>query len=299
VSRWTAAAHGPPGTIAAHGVSETFDSQGLGPQAIMGRASAENFPVAMRLLAPSHRRRLLAIYGFARLVDQLGDAVSGDRVAWLRWLESELDRAYAGTAQHPLMGALTPILHECAMPREPFLRLIEANRSDQRRQRYETFDELHEYCRLSADPVGELVLYAFGRATPARIELSDMICTGLQLLEHWQDVAEDLANGRVYLPREDIERFGCSEDELAQPTASRPLRALMEFEVVRARELIERGASLVRTLHGRPRVAVAGFVGGGLAGLDAIAAADYDILGARPRPSRAQLSRAIVKALWP
>ncbi len=163
--------------------------------AVMARASAENFPVASRLLPRRERAHLLAIYGFARLVDELGDAAPGDRLAALDWLSGELDRAFAGEAEHPLMAALAPTLRECSLPREPFERLIEANRMDQRVSRYETWEQLRAYCALSADPVGELVLAVLGAGTPARIALSDAICTGLQLTEHCQDVAEDLGGG--------------------------------------------------------------------------------------------------------
>ena len=143
---------------------------------------------------------MLAVYGFARLVDELGDSAPGDRLAALDWLEGELALAFDGTPEHPLMRRLALTVRECALPREPFARLIEANRVDQRVSRYETWEQLRGYCALSADPVGEIVLAIFGKATPARVALSDSICTALQLAEHCQDVAEDFAAGRVYLP---------------------------------------------------------------------------------------------------
>ena len=181
---------------------------------VVARAGAENFPVASRLLGRRERSHLLAVYGFARLVDELGDTIGGDRLAALDWLEGELDLAFDGRASHPLMVRLQPSLRECALPREPFARLIEANRVDQRVGRYETWEQLRGYCALSANPVGELVLHVFGLATPARIALSDSICTALQLTEHCQDVAEDFASGRVYLPAEDMARFGCTTADL-------------------------------------------------------------------------------------
>jgi squalene synthase HpnC len=187
------------------------------PAAVMARAGGENFPVASRVLPRRLRERLLSIYGFARLVDELGDAdyrSPAQRLAALDWLEGELDRAYAGRARHPLLVRLQETLHECPLSREPFARLIEANRVDQRVARYATWEQLLGYCRLSADPVGELVLGVFGRASAERVALSNRICTALQLAEHWQDVAEDVARGRIYLPAEDLERFGCSEREL-------------------------------------------------------------------------------------
>src|SRR5271166_6324656 len=152
--------------------------------AVMARADSENFPVASRLLPRRVRSHLLAIYGFARLADELGDSAPGDRLAALDWLEQELDRAFQGSAEHPLLARLTPTLRECSLPREPFERLIEANRVDQRVERYLTWEQLRGYCALSADPVGELVLGVLGMATPECIALSDSICTALQLAEH-------------------------------------------------------------------------------------------------------------------
>ena len=162
------------------------------------------------------------------------------------------------------MRRLAPTVRALALPREPFVRLIEANRRDQRQAVYATFGELAAYCDLSANPVGELVLHVFGVATPARIAMSDDVCTALQLLEHWQDVQEDWARGRVYLPAEDLERFGVPPGQTTEE--------LLAFEIERARTLLDRGAPLVGTLRGRARLAVAGYVGGGRAGLDALAA---------------------------
>jgi squalene synthase HpnC len=232
--------------------------------AVLDRAATENFSVASLVLGRETRDHLLAIYGFARLVDQLGDDVDGDRLSHLDWLERELDRVYDGEPEHPIMRRLAPTVHARALPRGPFVRLIDANRRDQRQAAYATFDELVDYCDLSANPVGELVLYVFGVATPERIALSDDVCTALQLLEHWQDVHEDWQRGRVYLPAEDLERFGVAAGETSP--------ALLEFEIERARALLDRGAPLVGTLRGRARLAVAGYVGGGRAGLDALAA---------------------------
>src|SRR6266513_2688429 len=176
--------------------------------AVLERAATENFSVASLVLGRATRDHLLAVYGFARLVDQLGDEVEGDRLAHLDWLEAEVGRIYDGVApEHPLMQRLAPTVRTLGLPREPFVRLIDANRRDQRQQVYATFDELVDYCDLSANPVGELVLHIFGAATPERIAQSDAVCTALQLLEHWQDVHEDHANGRIYLPADDLERF--------------------------------------------------------------------------------------------
>ena len=267
--------------------------------AVMARAEGENFPVASRLLGRSVRTHLLAVYGFARLVDELGDSFAGDRLAALDWLEGDLDRAYRGEAEHPLSRRLQSTLRECDLPREPFVRLIEANRVDQRVSRYETWEQLRGYCRLSANPVGELVLGVFGQATPARVAHSDEICTALQLIEHCQDVAEDLARGRrVYLPAEDLARFGCTIADLSDRHAGGPLRDTLAFECSRAGELLARGAPLIGELRGvRTRLSVAAFVAGGRAALEAIVRADYDVLAGPPRAGAARRLLALARTL--
>jgi squalene synthase HpnC len=266
-------------------------------EAVMARVHGENFPVASRVLPRHARGDLLALYGFARLLDELGDSYAGDRPAALDWLEAELDRALEGRAEHPLLVALEPTLRAHRLTREPFVRLIEANRLDQRVDRYATWEQLRGYCALSADPVGELVLAVLGVATPERIALSDSICTALQLLEHCQDVLEDLARGRIYLPAEDLERFGCSLTELTSPAAAVALRQTIAFEVRRARGLLRDGAPLIDTLHGRERLAVAAFVAGGHAGLDAIERVGYDVLAGPPPVGRRRRAWVLVRTL--
>ena len=205
----------------------------------MVQAREENFPVALWLLGPRLRRHLLAIYGFARLVDDVGDEVAGDRLALLDQIAHELEEP-----RHPVMRALADTIRECALPREPFLRLIEANWRDQVVTRYESLEELLDYCQLSAAPVGELVLHVFGAATPERIALSDRICNALQIIEHLQDVDEDRARGRVYV------------GPFTGPA--------------QARALLRQGAPLVAQLRGRARLAVAGFLAGGRVALDGL-----------------------------
>jgi squalene synthase HpnC len=256
--------------------------------AVLGQAGAENFPVASRLLPAGVRSHLMAVYGFARLADDIGDEAEGDRLAMLDWLDGELIRAAGGAASHPLLVRLTSTIHACRLPLDPFQRLIEANRRDQIVHEYDTFDGLLEYCELSANPVGELVLRIFEVATPERLALSDTVCTGLQLVEHLQDVGEDARAGRVYLPAEDLARFECTPDDLMATSASPRLRALVRFEGVRSRRFLDAGGALASSLSGRVRLAVAGFAAGGHAALDAIEQADGDVLGVRcrPRPGR-------------
>ncbi|MGH2834082.1 MAG: squalene synthase HpnC [Solirubrobacteraceae bacterium] len=272
----------------------------LEASAIMARAFSENFPVALRLLATQQRERLLAIYGFARLCDEIGDSPEGapaDRLEALDWLQAELESAYAGTASHPLMSRLQQILEHCPLPREPFVRLIEANRMDQQISRYETWEQLRSYCHLSADPVGELVLAAFDCSSSERIALSDEICTALQLTEHLQDIGEDMRRGRVYLPADEMRRFGVSETDLRAANTTPALAALIAFQLTRAEALFDAGAPLIQTLKGRPRLAVAAFLGGGRSALSAIAGAGYEVLAGQPRPQTLQGLTATLAAL--
>ncbi|MGH2858047.1 MAG: squalene synthase HpnC, partial [Solirubrobacteraceae bacterium] len=255
---------------------------------VMARAGSENFPVASLVLGRERRAHLFAIYGFARLVDQVGDDVAGNRLALLDAVSSDLRAIWDDRwPEHPVLRALAPTVAACSLPHEPFERLIEANRVDQRVSRYETFDDLLGYCRLSAAPVGELVLGVFGAATAQRIALSDRVCAGLQVVEHLQDVAEDFRAGRVYLPAEDLRRFGCGDDDLSAPTASPQLRRVIACETARSRELLGAGVALARTLPLRPRLAVAAVGAGGRAAVAALARSAHDVLGARPRRRRA------------
>jgi squalene synthase HpnC len=246
--------------------------------AIRARAAGENFTVASALLGRQTARDLLAIYDYARIVDELGDAAPGDRSALLELLEHEVDEAFDGSPEHPIMQALAETIRVHDLPRHPFLRLIEANRRDQVQPEYETYEDLVGYCELSANPVGELVLHVFDAATRTNVELSDDVCTALQLIEHWQDVGEDAAHGRVYLPAEDRARFGVTDADLRAAETGRALRDLLAFESERAARLLASGRLLVASLSGRARLAVAGYVGGGRAALAALAACDYDVL---------------------
>jgi squalene synthase HpnC len=268
------------------------------PQQLLARSTRENFPVASRLLPSRQRNDLLATYGFARLVDYAGDELPGDRLAALDWIEAELNRALAGRPSHPLIAGAAATVGARGLDDGLLRRLIEANRQDQRVHRYPTFDDLLGYCQLSANPVGRLVLGIFGVSNPEREQWSDLICSGLQLAEHWQDVGEDAAAGRIYVPLEDLERFGVKSERLNSGASTEAMRGLMAFEVARARRLLDQGAPLIPAMPGRARVAVAGFVAGGQAALDGIAAADFDVLAATPtRPSSRRLARRMIPAL--
>ncbi|MET9714382.1 squalene synthase HpnC [Streptomyces rochei] len=276
----------------------------------LAKAADENFPVAPFFLPRDWRTDLMAVYGFARLVDDIGDgdlAPGGadarllgvpadradDRRLMLDAFEEDLRRVFDGTPRHPLLLRLRPTVRRRSLTPEPFLGLIAANRQDQLVGRYETYDDLLAYCELSANPVGRLVLAVTGTATPERIRRSDAVCTALQIVEHLQDVAEDLGRDRVYLPAEDMKRFHVQEADLAAPTANASVRALIAFEAQRARDLLREGAPLVGSVRGRLRLLLAGFVAGGRAALRAIAAAEHDVLPGPPKPGKVDLLREV------
>jgi squalene synthase HpnC len=253
------------------------------------RARTENFPVASLLFPRRLRPHLRAVYGFARMVDILGDEVDGDRLAALDELERELDLCYSGTPAWPVMCVLEPTIQEFSLPREPFWRLIEANRMDQRVAEYETWDDLREYCRHSADPVGRLVLGLLRLSGEQElVAASDDVCTGLQLVNFLQDVPRDLELGRIYLPAADRVRFGVTVLDRANAELTECLR----FEAGRARGLLAGGEVLQERIGGRTGRGVGLFARGGLAALAALERARWDIFTQRPRPSRARLALA-------
>lgn len=292
-------------------------------RATLDKATDENFPVAPFFLPRAWRADLMAVYGFARLVDDIGDgdlapggadahwlgvapADAEDRLLMLDALEADLRRVFDADADadadvdvdvdgpgHPLLRKLSPTVRRRALTPGPFLGLIEANRQDQVVKRYETVGELLAYCELSANPVGHLVLQLTGTMTPERTRRSDAVCTALQIIEHLQDVAEDLARDRIYLPAEDMRRFHVTEADLAAPSASASVRALIAFEAQRAGELLDEGIPLVASVHGRLRLLLAGFTAGGRAALGAIKSARYDVLTGPPKPAKANLVREV------
>jgi squalene synthase HpnC len=246
------------------------------------RARTENFPIASLLFPRPLRPHLRAIYGFCRLVDILGDEAEGDRLASLDECERQLD-----APEWPVMVALAPTRREFALPREPFERLIEANRIDQRIAEYETWDDVKHYCRHSADPVGRMVLGLLRLdGDEELVAASDDVCTGLQLVNFLQDVPRDLALGRVYLPQESLRRFGV--ERLDRPSPE--LRACLEHEAERARGLLRSGRLFRERVPGRIGRGVWLFARGGLASLAALERADWDIYAGRPRASRVRLA---------
>ncbi|MGA8296784.1 MAG: squalene synthase HpnC [Acidimicrobiales bacterium] len=268
------------------GGTATAAPVGVRTDGVIAKAGSENFPVALRVLPRRVRADLVTIYAYARLVDDIGDLSEGDRLAELEWVEAEFERSLANDATEPILRRAGELALRLETGRAPFLDLIEANRRDQRVSRYATYDELATYCALSANPVGRLVLAVFDVDDAEMVGLSDDVCTGLQLVEHWQDVAEDFQSGRVYLPAEDLARFGVAEETIANRAPTAAFRRLMAFECARARRLLGSGEKLATRLSGWARVAISGFVGGGEAQLDAIEGRGFDVFSGLVKASR-------------
>jgi squalene synthase HpnC len=287
-----AAGPGPEGAIPA------------GPPALAGggvqsaaqmaaKAQAENFPVALRFLPRRAREDLAAFYVFARYVDDLGDEFDGDRVLALKEVDADLARLGRGAppALAPVRG-LARLTESGRVPVEPFHALVAANLMDQHKTRYATFAELVAYCRLSANPVGQVVLHLAGQATAQNIADSDAVCTGLQIVEHIQDVAEDFRAGRSYLPREDLTAFGVQESQLSRPGSTEDLKALLRWEAGRAAVMLGKGVPLTRRLRGWAKPAVIGYVAGGRAALAALRRIDFDVLAHTASPTTLDTLRA-------
>jgi squalene synthase HpnC len=254
-----------------------------------GQAGGENFPVALRVLPRDPRDKLMRAYAFARFVDDVGDEAPGDRIALLDVIDADVRAVPSGAAALPVVRALRPLV-DIGTPLEPFLDLIEANRIDQRVSRYETFADLLHYCDYSAAPVGRIVLHIAGAVTEQNIADSDAVCNALQVLEHCQDVGEDARAGRVYIPGIEL------VDALALST-SPPVHDAVATHVALAQGMLSSGRALVRRLRGWSRVAVAGFVGGGLATAAALRRADYDVLARQVRPGKGRTAREAAR-LW-
>ena len=265
--------------------------------AAITRSHGENFTVVSWLLPRPVRPAFHAVYAFCRLTDDLGDEAPGERLSALDAWEGGLGRALAGEppalpAGFPapdagaVLTALADVTARYGVPPEQYERLIEANRMDQGSGRFATYADLLRYCERSATPVGRTVLALLGEASPENLRLSDATCTALQLANFWQDVARDHAKGRIYLPGEDMARFGVSEADIAAGRATPAFRALLAFEVERTRALFAEGLPLARRLGGRARLDVILFSKGGIAVLDAIEAQWFDVLASRPTVGR-------------
>jgi squalene synthase HpnC len=244
----------------------------------------ENFHVASWFLPNALRPHFHAIYAYCRVSDDLGDEV-GDTAQALALLDlwgRELDACYEGRARHPVFVALAETIKACSIPKEPFANLLTAFRQDQTVTRYRTMQDVLGYCRNSANPVGRLVLYACGYSDEERFRLSDATCSALQLANFWQDVRVDFSKGRVYLPQEDMQRFGVTDETIAKGIATPGFRALLDYEVDFARRLFEEGLALIDRVGRDLAVDLDLFSRGGMEILNAIERQDYDVLSARP-----------------
>lgn len=263
------------------------------------RGHYENFPVASMLLPRPLRPAVRAIYAFARTADDFADEPEheGARLPRLDAWERMLRRAFDGEADHPIFVALAAAGRRHALPLQPFLDLLAAFRLDVTKTRYETFENLRDYCRLSADPVGRLMLHLFGRRDAALLPLSDALCTGLQLANHWQDVREDFGRGRIYIPQEAMRRHGVEDAALASGRADAAVRALVKECVAHARSCFETARPLPRRAGGRLGWELRLTWLGGMRILERIAAADDDVLSGPVRIGPADAALIALRSL--
>jgi squalene synthase HpnC len=266
----------------------------------LARTHYENFSVATWFLPARLRQDFFNVYAYCRISDDLGDEV-GDADASLQLLdqwEAELDACYAGKPKHPVFVALAETVRKCEIPKQTFVDLLTAFRQDQRVSRYATFEDVVRYCRYSANPVGHLVLYVCGYRDAERQALSDLTCTGLQLANFWQDVSPDYANGRIYLPLEDLRRFGVTEDDIAAQRNTSAFCDMMRFEVERARDWFRRGLPLIEKVDRELALDIELFSRGGQEILNAIEAQGFNVLGRRPAISKSRKLALVASAAW-
>ncbi len=259
----------------------------------LAKSHYENFLVASLFVPRPLKQHFYNVYAYCRISDDLGDESGGPKRALplLDWWEEELDACYAGCPRHPVFVALGETNARFGIPREPYADLLTAFRQDQRVTRYETHEDLLAYCRYSANPVGRLVLYLCGYSDPERQGYSDATCTALQLANFWQDVARDYDIGRIYLPLEDMRRFGVPEEDIAERRFSPAFADLLHFECDRTHALFQEGMKLCPMVDRRVRLDIEMFSRGGLEILRRIEAQGYDVLSRRPTiPKQRQLA---------
>lgn len=266
----------------------------------LARRHYENFSVASWLLPRRLRQHFFHLYAYCRWSDDLADETGNPQrsLALLDWWEVQLRGCYAGEVTHPVFVALAETIHEFSIPIDPFLDLLSAFRRDQWKTRYQSVDELIDYCRLSANPVGRLVLYVGACHDDARRRLSDSICTGLQLANFWQDIARDWDLGRIYLPQEEMQEFGCDEACFSRREASPEFRRALAAQVDRAEQSIRAGLPLVERVPGELKIDVELFARGGLAILDGIRRMDFDVWRRRPAIGRLRQLRLLAGCWW-
>ncbi|MBA3916664.1 MAG: squalene synthase HpnC [Acidobacteriales bacterium] len=266
----------------------------------LARSHYENFSVASWFLPARLRQHFYNVYAYCRISDDLGDE-TGDAAVSLTLLdlwEAELNQCYHGQPRHPVFVALQGTVREFDIPRQPFADLLTAFRQDQTVTRHPKFADVIEYCRYSANPVGRLVLYLCGYRDAERQALSDFTCSALQLANFWQDISVDYAKGRIYLPLEDMARFGVGEQDIAGRNNSQAFRALLRFEVERARDWFRQGMPLVGMVDRELAVDLDLFSRGGLEILNAIERQHYAVLGNRPAISKFRKLSLVAHAAW-
>jgi squalene synthase HpnC len=264
----------------------------------LARSHYENFSVASWFLPEGLRQHFFNVYAYCRISDDLGDEV-GDTAASLQLLdqwESELDACYDGHPRHPVFVALAETVRKFEIPKHEFVDLLTAFRQDQNVSRYETFNDLLGYCKFSANPVGHLVLYLCGYRDSDRQHLSDFTCTALQLANFWQDVSADFAKGRIYLPLQDLRRFGVSEDVIRDRENMSAFRDMIKFEVERAREWFRQGLPLIANVKRELAIDIELFSRGGQEILNAIERQNYAVLGRRPAISKTRKLALVARA---
>jgi squalene synthase HpnC len=265
----------------------------------LAKSHYENFSVASWFLPKRLRQHFYNVYAYCRISDDLGDEVGNPQqsLELLDQWEVELDSCYAGSPKHPVFVALADTVQQCGIPKHEFSDLLIAFRQDQTVTRFETFDDVLAYCRYSANPVGHLVLYLCGYSDAERQQLSDYTCTALQLANFWQDVFVDFGKGRIYLPLEDLRRFGVTGDDIAQRRATPQFLAMMKFEVERAREWFERGLPLIKKVNRELAVDLDLFSRGGMEILRAIENQNFDVLRSRPVISKSRKLMLVARAV--
>ena len=260
----------------------------------------ENFPVASRLLPKRVRPHIAAVYAFARIADDIADEPGMDdreRIEWLEKWRTAVQRAYRGDADHPAFVALAETVSRHRIPQELLLDLLSAFRQDVTVHRYETFGDLLDYCRRSANPVGRIVLRLFGYDNADLDRDSDAICTALQLTNFWQDISVDVARGRLYVPREDLRKFNVREDLVMRGAPLEPFGSALAFEVARTRALFRRGARLPESVQQPLRIELRLTWLGGMRVLDKIERSGYTVFENRPTLAWMDVASMLARSL--
>jgi len=266
----------------------------------LARRHYENFTVASFLLPRRLKQHFCNVYAYCRWADDLADETGDPKksLALLGWWETQLRDCYRGRASHPVFLALAETIETFEIPADPFIDLLVAFRQDQRVTRYETIDQILEYCRYSANPVGRLVLYLGECFSAERARLADSVCTGLQLANFCQDVARDWERGRIYLPMTDCQRFGYAEASFEKRECNDAFRRLLAVEVEQAEGFLRAGLPLVKSVPPELQLDISLFIHGGLAILQAVRKLNFDVWTRRPTVAKMEKFRLLAQCWW-